>query len=48
MQEQVNYWLDGKEQLMMDAEMNNKMIASLVTYAQQQQVAGTKGIVYLM
>ncbi|KAJ3272415.1 hypothetical protein HDV01_005598 [Terramyces sp. JEL0728] len=37
MQEQTNYWLDSKEQLVMDAEMHNKMIASLVTYAQQQQ-----------
>ncbi|KAI8894121.1 hypothetical protein BC833DRAFT_606075 [Globomyces pollinis-pini] len=36
-QDQINYWLDGKEQLVMDAEMHNKMIASLVTYAQQQQ-----------
>jgi uncharacterized small protein (DUF1192 family) len=36
-QNQVNYWLDGKEQLIMDAEMHNKMIASLVKYAQQQQ-----------
>jgi hypothetical protein len=42
-QEQANYWLDAKEQLVMDAEMHNKMIASLVTYAQQQQVAGSKG-----
>ncbi|KAI8928126.1 hypothetical protein BC831DRAFT_548635 [Entophlyctis helioformis] len=42
MQEQANYWLDSKEQLIMDAEMHNKMIASLVQYAQQQQV-GPKG-----
>ncbi|KAI9206873.1 uncharacterized protein BJ171DRAFT_308011 [Polychytrium aggregatum] len=42
MQEQANYWLDAKEQLVMDAEMHNKMIASLVQYAQQQQV-GVKG-----
>ena len=34
MQDQVNYWLDGREQLVMDAEMHNKMIASLVQYAQ--------------
>ncbi|KAJ3288675.1 hypothetical protein HK104_008031 [Borealophlyctis nickersoniae] len=39
MQEQANHWLDAKEQLAMDAEMHNKMIASLVQYAQQQQVA---------
>ncbi|KAH9246716.1 hypothetical protein BASA81_015720 [Batrachochytrium salamandrivorans] len=38
MQEQANHWLDSKEQLVMDAEMHNKMIASLVQYAQQQQV----------
>jgi ribosomal protein L29 len=41
-QEQSNYWLDAKEQLMMDAEMHNKMIASLVTYAQQQQISSSK------
>ncbi|KAJ3349173.1 hypothetical protein HDU83_000732 [Entophlyctis luteolus] len=35
LQEQSNYWLDSKEQLMMDAEMHNKMIASLVQYATQ-------------
>ncbi|KAJ3010251.1 hypothetical protein HKX48_007510 [Thoreauomyces humboldtii] len=39
MQDQANYWLDSKEQLIMDAEMHNKMIASLVQYAQQQQTA---------
>ena len=39
MQEQAAYWLDAKEQLVMDAEMHNKMIASLVSYAQQQQIA---------
>ncbi|KAJ3378196.1 hypothetical protein HDU92_007598 [Lobulomyces angularis] len=39
-QDQANYWLDAKEQLVMDAEMHNKMIASLVQYAQQQQVKG--------
>ncbi|KAI8912245.1 hypothetical protein DFJ77DRAFT_511761 [Powellomyces hirtus] len=39
MQDQANYWLDSKEQLVMDAEMHNKMIASLVQYAQQQQTA---------
>lgn len=39
MLEQSNYWLDSKEQLVMDAEMHNKMIASLVQYAQQQQVS---------
>ncbi|TPX41953.1 hypothetical protein SeMB42_g02839 [Synchytrium endobioticum] len=38
MQDQVNFWLDGREQLVMDAEMHNKMIASLVQYAQQQQL----------
>jgi hypothetical protein len=37
MQEQVDYWLDSKERLLMDAEMHNKMIASLVNFAQQQQ-----------
>ncbi|KAI8810996.1 hypothetical protein BJ742DRAFT_799448 [Cladochytrium replicatum] len=42
MQEHANYWLDAKEQLVMDAEMHNKMIASLVNYAQQLQVAGPK------
>lgn len=41
MQEQANYWLDAKEQLLMDAEMHNKMIASLVQYATQQHVAGS-------
>ncbi|KAJ3153794.1 hypothetical protein HDU86_005127 [Geranomyces michiganensis] len=35
MQDQANFWLDSKEQLVMDAEMHNKMIASLVQYAQQ-------------
>ena len=45
MQEQANYWLDSKEQLIMDAEMHNKMIASLVQYAQQQQIA-PKGIYF--
>ncbi|KAJ3143122.1 hypothetical protein HK100_009621 [Physocladia obscura] len=39
LQEQSNYWLDAKEQLLMDAEMHNKMIASLVQYATQ----GSKG-----
>ncbi|KAL2914597.1 hypothetical protein HK105_205948 [Polyrhizophydium stewartii] len=43
MQEQANYWLDSKEQLVMDAEMHNKMIASLVQYAQQQQNAPKGG-----
>ena len=43
MQEQANDWLDAKERLVMDAEMHNKMIASLVQYAQQQQV-GPKGM----
>ncbi|KAI8808182.1 hypothetical protein BJ742DRAFT_809973 [Cladochytrium replicatum] len=42
MQEHANYWLDAKEQLVMDAEMHNKMIASLVNYAQQLQVAVPK------
>jgi Skp family chaperone for outer membrane proteins len=37
--EQANYWLDAKEQLVMDAETHNKVIASLVQYAQQQQQA---------
>ena len=51
MQEQANYWLDAKEQLVMDAETHNKVIASLVQYAQQQQIApkgsiqGKKGTV---
>ncbi|KAJ3196364.1 hypothetical protein HK101_009177 [Irineochytrium annulatum] len=39
MQEQANFWLDSKEQLIMDAEMHNKMIASLVQYATQQASA---------
>lgn len=39
-QEQAAFWLDAKEQLLMDAEMHNKMIASLVQYAQQQQIKG--------
>ncbi|KAI9099720.1 hypothetical protein DFS34DRAFT_678305 [Phlyctochytrium arcticum] len=43
MQDQANYWLDSKEQLVMDAEMHNKMIASLVQYAQQQQVTPKGG-----
>ncbi len=44
MQEYTAYWLDAKEQLVMDAEMHNKMIASLVQYAQQQQqLAASKG-----
>ncbi|KAK6092457.1 hypothetical protein MT418_007025 [Batrachochytrium dendrobatidis] len=43
MQEQANHWLDSKEQLVMDAEMHNKMIASLVQYAQQQQVTPKGG-----
>ena len=42
MQEQAGYWLDAKEQLVMDAEMHNKMIASLVQYATQQQLQGNK------
>ncbi len=29
-QDQANYWLDAKEQLVMESEMHNKMIASLV------------------
>ncbi|KAJ3180593.1 hypothetical protein HDU85_003997 [Gaertneriomyces sp. JEL0708] len=41
MQGQANFWLDSKEQLVLDAEMHHKMIASLVQYAQQQQ--GPKG-----
>lgn len=36
-QEQANYWLDAKEQLVMESEMHNKMIASLVSYAQQKE-----------
>jgi hypothetical protein len=36
MQEHTSYWMDAKEQLLLDAEMHNKMIASLVQYAQQQ------------
>ncbi|KAI9331457.1 hypothetical protein DFJ73DRAFT_857290 [Zopfochytrium polystomum] len=43
MQEQANFWLDAKEQLLMDAEMHNKMIASLVQYATQQHVGSPKG-----
>ena len=37
--DQAIYWLDAKEQLAMDAEMHNKMIANLVQFAQQQQQA---------
>jgi Skp family chaperone for outer membrane proteins len=44
MHEQANYWLDAKEQLIMDAETHNKVIASLVQYAQQQQQQVPKGI----
>ncbi|KAJ3177262.1 hypothetical protein HDU87_004513 [Geranomyces variabilis] len=40
MQDQANFWLDSKEQLVMDAEMHNKMIASLVQYAQQTTQKG--------
>jgi Skp family chaperone for outer membrane proteins len=39
MHEQANYWLDAKEQLVMDAETHNKVIASLVQYAKDQQEA---------
>jgi hypothetical protein len=39
MYEQSNYWLDAKEQLIMDAETHNKVIASLVQYARDQQQA---------
>ncbi len=42
MQDQAGYWLDAKEQLIMDAEMHNKMIASLVQYATQQSLHGAK------
>ena len=37
MQEQSAFWLDAKEQLLMDAEIHNKMIASLVQFAATQQ-----------
>ena len=37
MYEQSNYWLDAKEQLIMDAETHNKVIASLVQHARDQQ-----------
>ena len=37
MQDQCNYWSDSIEKLVMEAEVFNKMIASLVTFAQQQQ-----------
>jgi hypothetical protein len=36
-QSQTNYYLDSKEQLVMESEMHNKMISNLVLYAQQQQ-----------
>lgn len=39
MYEQSNYWLDAKEQLIMDAETHNKVIASLVQHARDQQQA---------
>lgn len=42
LKEQCSYWLDAKEQLILDAEMHNKMIASLVQYAQQQQLTSAK------
>ncbi|KAJ3406839.1 hypothetical protein HDU80_010236 [Chytriomyces hyalinus] len=42
MQEQSNFWLDSKEQLLMDAEMHNKMIASLVLYATQKPKGSPK------
>jgi hypothetical protein len=35
--EQLAYWIDTREKLVMDGEMHNKMIASLVSFAQQQQ-----------
>jgi Domain of unknown function (DUF5102) len=41
-QEQANYWLDAKEQLVMESEMHNKMIASLVSYAQQKEKTAKK------
>jgi len=42
-QTQANYWLDAKEQLVMESEMHNKMIASLVNLAQQKEKqAGSK------
>lgn len=33
--EQINYYLDAREQLAMDSEMHNKMISALVTQAQK-------------
>ena len=36
MQVQAAYWLDAREQLLMDAEMHHKMIGSLVGYAKLQ------------
>ena len=45
MYEQANYWLDAKEQLIMDAETHNKVIASLVQFARDQQQA-PKSIFY--
>lgn len=38
-QNQINSWMDAKEHLIIDSEMHNKMIASLVSYAQQQQIS---------
>ncbi|KAJ1548759.1 hypothetical protein HK405_015545, partial [Cladochytrium tenue] len=43
MQEQANFWLDAREQLLMDAEMHNKMIKSLVQYATIQHHPGGGG-----
>ena len=40
-QDQAAFYLDAKEQLLMDAELHNKMIASLVQYAQQQSQQGS-------
>lgn len=44
-QAQTDFYLDAKEQLVIDAEMHNRMIAQLVTYAQQQQEE-SKGILH--
>lgn len=37
MQDQEEYWLDQKTKLLMDAEIHNKMIASLVSNAERKR-----------
>ncbi|KAI9145628.1 hypothetical protein BKA69DRAFT_1048739 [Paraphysoderma sedebokerense] len=43
--EQINYYLDAREQLAMDSEMHNKMISALVTQAQKtHELLQKKGV----